>query len=562
MVDRTLGAFVAFGVLLLTLADVSAVRGAQEHPPGDSTAATVADTLLKSPAPVGAAPVVDTVLIERSNVFAEGEAKNFLQKFMNSAHFMTRPWVIRDELLLKEGDPYDSGLAVETAHVLRERKIFSEVLVDSTRLSDRLALRVRTRDGWSLIPSVSLKSAGGVTTWRAGLTAINFIGTGNKIHFSYRQDVDRSGFDFALDAVRFLRSPVGVAGNYSELSDGRYGNWRVGNPFRSTLDGSRWGYLGSGANRRILQFFSTNTSQDTAFYQERAFINRGVYAFSPIAEEGRFLRVGFRAEVRRQEYILQPGDTVAVTMVPDTVTGEFSAFLDYRKLRRQTITMLNGFGQEDLDLSTRLRFSLHVAPSAFGYERTGIGPKLTAKGAIAGKRAFLLARLQANGLLNSAGLDSGRVVLHLAFAMKLTKRQATGLAVQLGMQDSPPPGGEFDLGYGVPLRAFDPHAFVGTREAWATFEHRYFAWDNILGLLAIGFAGFADYGGAWYEAQDPRLGGDVGVGIRIGTPMASVPRLARLDLAYRFGDGVGDQRWRVSLGGAFPFGFFRPLSNQ
>jgi outer membrane protein assembly factor BamA len=146
--------------------------------------------------------------------------------------------------------------------------------------------------------------------------------------------------------------------------------------------------------------------------------------------------------------------------------------------------------------------------------------------------------------------------------MKSAKRQSTGLAVQLGMQDSPPPGGEFDLGFEVPLRAFDPHAFVGTRVAWATFEHRWFAWDNILGLLAIGFAGFADYGGAWYEAQDPRSGGDVGVGIRIGTSMASVPRLARLDLAYRFGDGVGDQRWRVSFGGAFPFGFFRPLSNQ
>ena len=561
MSDRTLGAFVAFGVLL-PLANVSAAHGAQEHPPGDSTAATVADTLPKRPAPAEAVPVIDTVLIERSNVFPEGEAKNFFQKFLNSAHFMTRPWVIRDELLLKKGDPYDSALAVETAQVLRERKIFSHVLVDSTRLSDRLALRVRTRDGWSLIPSVSLKSAGGVTTWRAGLTAINFAGTGNKLHFSYRQGVDRSGFNFALGAPRFLRSPMRVAGNYSDLSDGRFGNWRVGNPFRSMLDGGRWGYLGSGANRRILQFFTTNTSQDTTFYQERAFINRGVYAFTPIAEKGRFLRVGFSGEVRLQEYILQPGDTVSVTMVPDTVTGEFSAFLDYRKLRRHTITMFNGFGQEDLDLSTRLRFSLHVAPSAFGYERTGIGPKLTAKGAVGGKRAFLLARLQANGLLNSAGLDSGRVVLNLAFGMKSAERQSTGLAVQLGMQDSPPPGGEFDLGFAVPLRAFDPHAFVGTRTAWATFEHRVFAWDSVLGLLGIGFAGFADYGGAWYEAQDPRSGGDVGVGIRIGTSMASVPRLAALDFAYRFGDGVGDQRWRVSFGGAFPFGFFRPLSNQ
>ena len=52
-----------------------------------------------------------------------------------------------------------------------------------------------------------------------------------------------------------------------------------------------------------------------------------------------------------------------------------------------------------------------------------------------------------------------------------------------------PRGAEFDLGRSVGPRGFDAHAFSGTRAVWGTLEHRWFAVDEVLHLLGVGFAG-------------------------------------------------------------------------
>jgi hypothetical protein len=133
-------------------------------------------------------------------------------------------------------------------------------------------------------------------------------------------------------------------------------------------------------------------------------------------------------------------------------------------------------------------------------------------------------------------------------------RQATVLHVEAGAQQSPVPGGEFDLGNGVGPRAFGPHAFNGTRMIWGTIEHRVFVLDEVLKVLGLGFAGFVDYGGAWYPGEPRRVGGDAGFGLRCGATRSTGPNLGRLDLAYRFGDGtLGKNRWIVSFGRAYTF---------
>jgi outer membrane protein assembly factor BamA len=127
------------------------------------------------------------------------------------------------------------------------------------------------------------------------------------------------------------------------------------------------------------------------------------------------------------------------------------------------------------------------------------------------------------------------------------------------MRQGMPPGSEIDLGHGLGPRAFDSHAFTGTRSAWGTLEHRWFAVDEVLHLLGVGFAGFLDFGGAWYPDEPARAGGNVGVGLRLGATRATGANVGRLDLSYRFGDewsladGASGHRWVLSLGRAFAF---------
>jgi hypothetical protein len=58
--------------------------------------------------------------------------------------------------------------------------------------------------------------------------------------------------------------------------------------------------------------------------------------------------------------------------------------------------------------------------------------------------------------------------------------------------------------------------------------------DDFLKLAAVGVAGFADYGGAWYAGSPRRTGTDVGLGLRLSPSRVADANPTRLDLAYRF----------------------------
>ena len=107
--------------------------------------------------------------------------------------------------------------------------------------------------------------------------------------------------------------------------------------------------------------------------------------------------------------------------------------------------------------------------------------------------------------------------------------------------------------HGVGPRSFGPHAFTGDRSVWGTFEHRMFLVDDFLRFIGLGFAAFLDYGGAWFDGDDPRFGGNVGFGLRTGATRASGANIGRIDFAYRFGDGRRGGRWVLSTGRGFAF---------
>ena len=184
---------------------------------------------------------------------------------------------------------------------------------------------------------------------------------------------------------------------------------------------------------------------------------------------------------------------------------------------------------------------------------TGICPGIGRSASKTWPSSWVWASLYANGVFDSSGLDSGRVVANIAFGTKMAERLATGLQIQGGALERTAPGSEFDLGFQNVLRSWGPHSFIGTRTVWGTLEQRWYVWDRLFNLVGIGFAAFLDYGGAWYESQDSRFGGDVGVGLRIGSAVSAIPRTSKLDIGYRFGDGVVGSHWAVSFGAAFVF---------
>ena len=108
-----------------------------------------AQTSQKVAPPVSPTAVVSSVRIHRENVFDKSEGSSWLAKATNGLHVVTRERVVRRELLIQEGEPYDSALAAESARNLRKLGIFREVMVDSVASDTGLQMRVATHDSWT-----------------------------------------------------------------------------------------------------------------------------------------------------------------------------------------------------------------------------------------------------------------------------------------------------------------------------------------------------------------------------------------------------------------------------
>jgi hypothetical protein len=514
-------------------------------------------------------PTIDTIIIVTAEVFGDDYSGGFY-RFLNKIHITTRPRVIERDLLLGVGDPFDPRLAEDSERYLRGLGLFSLVEIDTVTVDGKLALRVATQDGWSTTPRIGFQVTGGVFTGRIGLSETNLLGTGNMVSAVYRKETDRHGLELTTNFERLLDSQVDIFGAYFGYSDGKWGFWEIGDPFRSGVDSRAIIDSGGVTDRRELQF-RTVTTLDTAVYRHNQFFNRIHASFATTATSDRYIRVGGMAQFQAVKYV-QAADSLL--SVPDTLSGAFGVSAAYQASRHTVISpQANGFGQaEDLDLSFTLNLQLWAAPSAFGYARSGLGPQLYVAKGIGNPRGFAKAVLDANGLFTEAGLDSGRVNLELTAGFRSADKHWDLLYVKAGMQENPPPGQEFDLGVGSPdtlvasrrpmkfvgPRMFPPHSFTGTRTLWGTYEHRWFTETVLFNLLAVGYAAFFDFGGAWYPGQESRWGGNVGGGLRLGSNLTGGVGMLRLDLGYLFGDGVdetgeNDRGLVFGIGSAFVY---------
>jgi hypothetical protein len=497
--------------------------------------------------------IVDTIVIIRDNVFnAEQAATSGIFRIMNSLHVTTQDWWVRNNLLFKQGEPFDSAKVVESERILRQRAIFREIDFDTTRIDDRFAVVVHTQDGWSTKPKFKFQvQSDGTWTGTIGINEINLLGTGNQVYIAYDKQVDRDGLNLSANFQRLLGSEIDAAGNYAGMSDGKSGNWITGIPFRAYNWRASLQYDGMVADQRILQFFRTEDGVlDTVSYHREAMQHNLVGGAATIAQTNKYLRWVGLAGVRDEAYQLE-ADTAM--LLPDSLSAVIGVYGEYSRADFITIRRFNGFGSEDLDLSTTIRLTVNLAPEVWGYERTGVGPGISASTTVNVGSAFVWGALDLSGVLTDAGLDSGRVVGNFAFGWKPAQRHAIMAQIQVGALDNVRPGEEFTLGFNAPPRSWEAHSFVGTRELWISAEHRWFVWDALFNLVGVGFAAFFDYGGAWYPEQERRGGGNIGLGLRLGSALSTVPRTGRLDVGYRFGDDVTGDRWVVTLGTGFVF---------
>ncbi len=490
--------------------------------------------------------IVRGIVIQRQGVFNEADEVGWLARAGNSLHVTTRPRVVQRELLFKVGEPFDSARVAETARNLRGLGIFRRVLVDSVRTDSGLVLQVTTMDGWSTRPQVEFSSTGGQTAFSLGLAELNLLGTAAYGAIGYSNNPDRSAVTALFAEPRLFASRIYFQAGVQARSDGRSITLGMGQRFLS-LSAPSAVQIGAIDFRGDVLRFVGGDAVAASVLRRRYALFRADLARAVTASSNGFVRVGLFAQLRRDDFI--PKTSASAEPFPRTVTAAIGPYVWINRAHFLVVHNFRSFfREEDVDLSPGLLIGTYAAPSAFGYERNGIGLQGTAQAGARTPGGFVTLRAAATGLYSSAGLDSGTVQLTGTWVTQPARLHTISLQMQAGWQDNPVPGDEFDLGLNRGPRAFYAHAFTGDRFVNFVGEYRWTAIEDLGESLGLGLTGFFDYGGAWYGGMPHRTGKDAGIGLRLGPSRTTDGAAIRIDLARRFQTDRQRAGWVLVVG--------------
>ena len=120
---------------------------------------------------------VDTTVIKQ----------NILYKAGNEMHVKTQSITIRNLILIRKNQPFDSLLVNESERLIRSQNYVHEVafyIIPAKNSSDSLDIFIRELDVWSLIPEIDLSNPG----IKFAVTDKNFLGLGHEFKNAYTRD--------------------------------------------------------------------------------------------------------------------------------------------------------------------------------------------------------------------------------------------------------------------------------------------------------------------------------------------------------------------------------------
>jgi hypothetical protein len=511
-----------------------------------------------------ASDTIRAIEVRRAPVFDSVEAQFWAYRLVNALHVVTRPYVVRRELLFRSGEPYDTARVNESERNLRALGIFRAVEIDSVRTDSGLVARVQTADGWTTEPTFNLSSSGKQAVVSVFIVERNLLGTRTAASIGFVSDPDRKSLLLGFDTPRMIANRVGVGALYINRSDGQAVSGSIRYPFFSLSSRAGGSLAAQAVDTRVLRYVDGRSRAADSLRRKFSLV-RGEGAMALAASPRGYTRLGLTGQIRREDYGIEKGPLP----VPRTVTGAAGPSFSVRRVRYIQTRNFEAMEQiEDVDLGFGARVSVLAAPSAWGYDRSGVGGTLDLAVGQPFRYGFLLLGASANALRTSEGVDSSSAIGSATLVVQGGhgfRHLFVGNAVA-GYLKNPHPGGEFDLGLGYGVRAFPAHSFTGDREYLLNAEYRWIAIPSLLQVAGVGLAAFVDHAGAWYArcADSPtptrcvtgsrrRSGTDAGFGLRLGSIRSAGTIVGRLDFAYRWANDRQPAGWVISLGRGFVF---------
>ncbi len=506
-------------------------------------------------------PQVRSIKIVVREIFDESNIGQ-LYRSINSLKIRTKEEVVRRELLLKEGDDFDEFLLRESERNLRALPFLRRVSIVPTYSGDFVDLLVSVQDTWTFYPFLTFNNGGGSDNKSAGIGEQNLLGYGKRVEALVSEDDEQRTVEGVVEDDRLFGTDKQLILGYFERSDGSRTVATVGRPFRSLVDLHAWS-LNSDTFDWVQRMYEDG-ELNNVFRQEHEAFTTG-YTWSEGEPQTLLHRFTLGYDYTRDHFKpATPKDYNEINVEPESVLQDpalvpqgrlFSGPLfSYQRLAADyfSINYIDRFERvEDFDLGDDFSISAQTAPQVLGSENNALLTKFyNAKGWRLGSGSFLRGELSGSTRLEKAGWSNNLMGLQLKYFNVLGPKNAGGLYLgkhTLASSFTLDSGNHMDkdfqflLGAANGLRGYMDRAFDGNQRLVLNLEDRFHLAEDVLRLVSIGGAFFADIGstsqGQFGDLFGDNLRQDIGFGLRLGLPRSSGGSVVRFDIAFPLQDG-------------------------
>ena len=512
--------------------------------------ATTCSAETASPAP--GTPIIREIRLESVPVFSDSERESVSWLplgLVNRLHVNTRAGVIRRELVIQPGDPYDPLLVEESERKLRALRIFRRVDIRTEAVgSDVVDIVVRTQELWTTSVDASYEKFEDQLLWRVQLRERNLLGTARTLELQRAVDVDRSSSVVGFIDPQLLGTRWYGAVRFSESDDGGAWGATLARPFFRLDD--EWSWITTARDGSTSPRYYVDDTRfvrpDGDFTEVQVAVIHRLHVTPRKVWRGAFGYLLTEQELRAD----------APLRLSDAA-GELDSFYDFpleapenrtwstlylgleRRTRRyEKLRFINAMGSVE-DIAVGPEFDVRAGWTTRALGSSDSGLYLFGSSSWYGwwSRHWLHrihARLE--GVLDDQGSQNLRLITSATAYHTLRPGFSFVVGSTFGAAARMDRHQVFGLGLESGLRASRFRELSGDRLWRANAELRTIYTPGLWGLVTPGLTLFGDVGAAWFEdGADFRpelLRGAVGIGLRLGFDRAANDVPIRVDLAW------------------------------
>ena len=483
----------------------------------------------------------------------------------NALHIATRESTVRQALPFRLGAVLESDSLTEAERILRSRRYLrSATVAPLRRCGDGVEIEVRTVDNWTLTPSVSVSSKGGVERYKVEVQDLNVLGLGKELAFkqSESSDEQESSFVYGDDNVFGTHHRFRLELGSSDTGDSYTIN--TGLPFVFSNTPRAW-WIHASESRDSLSLSLVQQSNDTDGSSEASASEGQAHVDEARYEIGVAKRLdNSNADIARlgMGFRYQKQKTFDTNNSPLNDITDFKEqypyfFAQWAKSSWSEQRNFLGLGKiEDIDTGLGVRVEAGFLLDAFGNDNNALRTSTTlSKGFWTSDSSVHRLALNQTQYFGRDGNDRSQIGARYHYFNWITEKNHLDIHLVADQLRGQSAINDIELGGEFGLKGYRNGIQQGDTRVLAIAEFRHVSDWSPFSLVNFGWGVFAEAGRAWDERSPDNTETlvDIGAGFLFSPSRSSRNEIARIDITFPLVDGEGVDQYLLFVGTQLKF---------